>query len=110
MASSITIDKITSIDGVLGARLIRADSVQTNASDDLIVALDRAQDLVERYGDCSLRYGGKDDGVTVAANCFRFDDVTVIVAIRTGHRVAKSLRRLMRQLAGLPRNRKQADA
>ncbi len=101
------IQKISKLSGVLGVRLVThepRDVVEiANNNPTVGIALNTAMMAVAELGDCRLLVGSKDNGVTVTG--MRFDEagVTVLVATMTGHRVAKSLRRLMRTVAGQKR-------
>lgn len=109
MASSITVDKIAATDGVLGAWMFRNDAIHFVVPDDLALTFKLALNAVAVLGSCRLIYGGK-DGATVFVERFEEVDVTIIVAVRTGHKAVKSVRRLMRSAAGLPRDKKKVDA
>lgn len=102
--------KLSQLPGVLGVRVAQPaagssdptdvieESVAPHMSESLAYALALGMQAVEQLGDCRLSYAGK-DGVTVGGQTFNEARMTLVVAVRTGHPVVKSLRRLMRGVA-----------
>lgn len=103
----MNIQKISKLAGVLGVRGVThspRDIVEECTSSDATVphALNVGMQAVEQLGDCRVIY----DNVTVIGQRFDEANATLVVALTTGHNVAKSMRRLMRGAVGLKRKGK----
>jgi hypothetical protein len=99
------ISRITKNPGILSARLTQLDDPNACVKEPCSVELSRALQLgetaVRTLGKCRLTYKTEAGEVTVVGELI--GSVVVVVALQTGHPIAKSLRRLMRAAVGVKR-------